>query len=60
MLKTSYIPSLIDSIVELMSRALLIDKIIKEDSTSGISSTEFEKLKTELVESNGKLNSLTA
>jgi len=60
MLKTYDIPSLVDSIVELTNRALLIGKMIKEESTSDISSPEFEKLKTELAESNGKLNSLTA
>jgi len=38
MLKTSDIPSLADSIVELASRVLLIDNIIKEESANGISS----------------------
>jgi len=45
MLKTSDIPSLADSVVELASHTLLIGKIIKEESISGISSAEFEKLK---------------
>jgi len=48
MLKTSYIPSLVDLVVELASHALLFGKIIKEESITGISSSELENLKKEL------------
>jgi len=59
MLKTYDIPYLADSVVELTSRALFLGKSIKEESTNGISSTEFERLKTELSELGKKLDSLT-
>ena len=60
MLKAFDAPSLADSVIELSSRTLLIGKMMKEKSTSGISSTDFERMKTKIDESNGKLKSLTA
>jgi len=60
MLKISDIPSLADSVVELANHALLIGKIIKEESANGISSSEFERLKTKLSELGKKLDSLTS
>jgi len=59
MLKASDAATLTNSIIELSSRALLIGKIIKEKSAIGISSAEFDKMKTELAEAHEKIKSLT-
>jgi len=48
MLKASDAPSLANSVIELSSRALLIEKMMKEKSSSGVSSADFEKMKIEL------------
>jgi len=58
MLKTSDIPSLADLVVELASWALLIGKVIKEESISVISSVEFERLKKKVSELGKRLGSL--
>jgi len=59
MLKASDVATLTESIIELSSRTLLIGKMMKEKSEISISSAEFDKMKTKLVEAYEKIKSLT-
>jgi len=59
MLKATDVASLADSIIELSSRTLLIGKIMKAKNGNCVSLAEFEKLKSELAETNEKMSSLT-
>jgi len=60
MLKAEDAASLADSIIELSSRTLLIGKMVKAKNGSCVSLAEFEKLKSELAESNEKKTVLTS
>jgi len=59
MLKATDAASLVDSIIELSSRTLLIGKMMKAKNGNCVSLAEFEKLKSELAETNEKMSSLT-
>jgi len=43
------VPSLADASIELLTRCLLVSKRLKEEVVNGISTTEHENLKKELV-----------
>jgi len=59
MLKATDAASLADSIIELSSQALLIEKMMKTKSENNISFAEFEKMKNELAKAHEKIKSLT-
>ena len=58
MLKGIDAASLADSIIEISSRTLLIGKMMKAKNGNCVSLAEFEKLKSELAETNEKISSL--
>ena len=56
-LRSANVSSLTDSAIELATRSLLIAKRLREETINGVSTTEFENVKKELVESSKSLES---